>query len=852
MRTINYIRSVCKHLFINSIISDVMKKSLLSLLFALSAFIFKAEAQQFVLSGRIADEQNKPVPFVSIYIRNSTYGTTSNEDGYYQFKLTEGTYKIMYRFVGFKEQVQDIAITNHDERLNIRLEKEIYQPRSIDRQARNGRDTSAANIMQKVIEKRQYYLNEVNSYSCSVYIKGVQKLLDAPNSLMRGGVSNVLSLDSNGKGVLYQSEMLSNFTSARPNKIKEETIAQRSAGITPAFSYSKASDLSANFYDNIFSIQGLSSRGFVSPIASNAFSYYNYKLVGTTVSNGKAIDKIELIPKHAYDPVFRGHIYIVEGDWRLYSVDLMLTNQNNFLNLVDTMRISQQYVPIRDSTWMPSAIEYDYRGNVFGFKFEGYYIALYNNYKFDLTIPDGYFTGEILRIDTAANVKSPLYWNNQRPVPLTREEAIDYNRRDSLDVIQSSEAYKDSVQRSNNQLSPLPYLVTGHTIVNRQAKDSLYFYPFLQTFFYNTVEGWGVNARVRYSKLFDDYRSYSISPTVRYGTANKLFSANVRSSYTYDLFNAGTFTFDGGSDVLDLNNEGTRSLYFNTLSTLLSERNFVKYYRSVFANAGFQREVRNGIRLNINLGYSDRTQLFNNSYNHIFDNKSREFTSNNPLAPVTAPADDRSILFPQHQALTLNASVRFTFAQPFITRPTGRIFLQSAYPVLTVNYRKGINGVFGSDVNYDFASATITQERIRLGLSGYSSFKFVAGAFLNKKTLYFPDYYHFIGNQGTTFDPTDVGSFHFLPFYTYSANSSFVEAHYQHNFSGSILRRIPFVRKLKLEEIIGANYLTMKNNPNYSEFYVGIQRLIFRVDYGISFTGNQRYIQGFRIFYGIR
>jgi len=829
-----------------------MKIRLLIFSFFLTAFIFKAEAQQFVLSGRIVDEQNKPVSFVSIYIRNSTYGTTSNDDGNYQFKLEAGTYKIMYRFVGYKEQVQTITITNHDERLNIQLEKEVYQPRAIDRQARNGRDTSAANIMQKVIDKRQYYLNEVNSYSCSVYIKGVQKLLDAPNALMRGGVSDVLSLDSNGKGVLYQSEMLSTFTSARPNKIKEETIAQRMAGTTPAFSYSKASDLSANFYDNIFSIQGLSSRGFVSPIASNAFSYYSYKLVGTTVSNGKTIDKIELIPKHANDPVFKGHIYIVEGDWRLYSVDLVLTNQDNGLNLVDTMRVSQQYVPIRDSTWMPSAIEYAYNGSVFGFKFEGYYIALYNNYKFDLTIPDGYFTGEILRIDTAANVKSPSYWTNQRPVPLTRDEALDAKKRDSIAVIQSTSAYQDSLQRSNNQLSPLPYLVTGHTIVNRQAKDSLYFYPFFQTVFYNTVEGWGINARVRYSKLFDDYRSYSISPTIRYGTANKLFSANVRSSYTYDLFNAGMFTFDGGSDVLDLNNAGTRSLYFNTLSTLLSEQNFVKYYRSVFANFGWQREVRNGIRLNASIGYADRTQLFNNSYNHIFDNKNREFTSNNPLAPVNASADDRSVLFPQHQALTLNASVRFTFAQPFITRPTGRIFLQSRYPVLTVNYRKGISGVLGSDVNYDFLSATVTQDRIRLGLSGYSSFKLAAGTFLNKNTLYFPDYYHFIGNQGTTFDPTDVGSFHFLPFYQYSASGSFVEAHYQHNFAGSILRRIPFVRRLKLEEIVGANYLTERNNKNYSEFYIGIQRLIFRIDYGVSFIGNQRYLQGIRLFYGIR
>lgn len=829
-----------------------MKKCLQLLFFVLIAFTFKAQSQQFVLSGRIVDADNKPVPFVSIYIRNSTYGTTSNGEGLYQFKLTAGTYRVMYRFVGFKEQTQTITITNRDEQLNIQLEKELYQPRAISRQARKGHDTSAINIMRQVLAKRQYYLNELNSYSCSVYIKGVQKLIDAPNSLMRNQVSQVLSLDSNGKGLLYQSEMLSTFTTARPGKIKEETIAQRAAGMTPAFSYSKASDLAANFYDNIFSIQGLSSRGFVSPIASNAFSYYNYKLVGTAVSNGKTIDKIELIPKHQHDPVFRGHIYIVDGDWRLYSVDLLLSSTANSLNLVDTMRISQQYVPVRDSTWMPASIEYDYSGNVFGFKFEGYYIALYNNYKFDLKLPENYFTGEVLHIDTAANVKTSAYWNDQRPVPLTREEASDLKKRDSLNLIQSSDAYLDSLQRSNNRILPLPYLVTGHTIVRRQAKDSLYFYPFLQTIFYNTVEGWGANVRVRYSKLFNDYRSYSISPTIRYGTANKLFSANVRSSYTYDLFNAGMFFFDAGSDVLDLNNVGTRSLYFNTLSTLLSEQNFVKYYRSVFGNFGFQREVSNGIRFNVNLSYANRTQLFNNSYNHIFSNKNREYTSNNPLAPANAPPDDRSVLFPQHQALTLNASVRFTFAQPFITRPTGRVFLQSQYPVIRVNYRKGINGLLGSDVNYDFASVDISQDRIRLGLSGYSSFKLVAGSFLNHKTLYYPDYNHFLGNQGTTFDPTYVGSFHFLPFYIFSANSTFVEAHYQHNFSGSILGKIPYLRKLKLEEVVGVNYLTQKNNANYSELYVGLQRLIFRVDYGISYFGNQRYLQGFRIFYGIR
>ena len=114
------------------------------------------------------------------------------------------------------------------------------------------------------------------------------------------------------------------------------------------------------------------------------------------------------------------------------------------------------------------------------------------------------------------------------------------------------------------------------------------------------------------------------------------------------------------------------------------------------------------------------------------------------------------------------------------------------------------------------------------------------------------DYNHFLGNQGTTFDPTYIGSFHFLPFYQFSSNSAFLEAHYQHNFAGYFFNRIPLLRKLKLEEVAGLNYLSEKNNPNYSELYIGIQRLFFRLDYGISFADNKKYIQGIRIFYGIR
>lgn len=823
----------------------------LPLLVCLLFTAISASAQQYILSGKIAGQKNEPVAFASVYIRSSTYGTTANEEGVYHFKLSPGTYNVVFRLAGYAVKAETITITDHDEVHDIQMLDEEFRFTQVSDKWRNNQDPGDT-IMRMVIAKREAHLNEVKGYSCAVYVKGVQKLLSTPKSLRSAAVTRALDLDSLGRGILYQSESLSAFNYQSPDKVKEITIASRNAGINTAFGYNKASDLQANFYHNIFNIPGLSTRGYVSPVASYAFNFYSYKLIGSTVQNGQTIDKIEVIPKHEYGQLFTGSIYIVEGDWRIYSVDLMLRGKSNSLNLVDTLQVKQQYIPITDSVWMPVSVLFNFKGSVLGFKFGGYYQGIYNNYKLEPSYPEGFFTGEVLRIDTASNLKSPAYWEFNRPVPLTALETRDYQKKDSVAAYHKTEAYLDTLQHTKNGINYPGYIIFGYNASNRTEKDSLYIYPFLQTFYYNTVEGFGINAKVRYTHIIDDFHSFAVTPALRYGFSNKIFSANMLAEYLNDPFHNSKYWVNFGSDVLDLNNVGTRSLYFNTLSTILSENNYVKYYRSHFGAFGYQREVANGVLWSASLSYSSRSQLYNTNLGHLVDVKDKEFTSNNPLAPVGTPPDDRSILFPEHQALSFTTAATFTFDQQYITRPTGKFNLPSKYPTLTVTYRKGFQGVLGSDVNYDFASADISQYNIRIGLSGYSAFKLTGGGYFNNKRLYYMDYYHYLGNQGRTFDPTYIGSFHFLPFYTYSTNGGFLEAHYQHNFAGSLLNNVPFLRRLKLEEIMGANFLTTKGNPNYREFYVGVQRLIFRVDYGISYAGNKKYLQGIRIFYGIR
>jgi len=812
--------------------------------------IFSVSAQQFVLSGKITGRDNKPVPFASVYVKNTSYGTTANENGDYRFKLAPGTYDIIYRFVGYKQYADKVTIAAADNLHDVQMTEEPYELKEQTTNVTSKYDP-AEEIMRKATHNREFYLREIHSYSCAVYIKGVKNITQSPKTLLAKAVKTVLKLDTSGRGISYQSESLSDYSFEQLDEEKEVFRASKVAGVNPPFGYNKASDLHVNFYEDLFTIYDLNAHGFVSPLASYARFYYKYKLLGRVIENGKTIDKIQVIPRRNSVRSFQGSIYIIEGDWRIYSVDLFLTKKENNLTFVDTLKVSQQYIPVKN-TWVPISFQYQYQANIQGIKYTGYYLGIYNHYKIDTAFAKDYFTGEILHVDTDANIKSKTFWDEARPVPLTAEETQQYHKNDSLAVIQATTKYQDSVQHDDNKFGVIPYIIDGYLATYHHKKDSLFVEPLLQTVYYNTVEGWGAYLRGTYSHTYEDNRSFSISPGVRYGFADKIFSANVHTVYTYDQANAGKFFFDIGSDILDLNNLGTRSLYFNTLSSLLSEQNFVKYYQSQFVNFGFQRELSNGILWTANISYANRTQLYNTSYNHIFTYPDVPYTSNNPLAPAGAPANDHSLLFPQNQALTFNTSFRFTFDQQYITRPSGRVYLPSVYPVITVNYRKGINNVLGSDVNYDFVSLDIRDDKIPMGLFGHSAFVIRAGDFLNKQSVYYVDYNHFLGNQGTTSDPTYVGTFHFLPFYTFSTDNPFLEVHYQHNFSGAILDNVPLIRKLKLEEIVGANYLGDTSHPNYYELYFGVKRLIYGIDYGVSYLGNKKYIQGFRIFIGLK
>ena len=270
----------------------------------------------------------------------------------------------------------------------------------------------------------------------------------------------------------------------------------------------------------------------------------------------------------------------------------------------------------------------------------------------------------------------------------------------------------------------------------------------------------------------------------------------------------------------------------------------MKLYQKDYLKLSYNSELANGIYLRTFLEYSDRSALLNTSNQFLFPSIKNHgtYTSNDPLNPM----QDSLPSFKRNQALEFRVNLRLRIRQKYVTRPDEKWVFGSKYPSLHLEYRKGIHDVLGSDVNYDLVKVSVT-DKIKLGLLGRASYLISAGKFLNNKNMELMDYYHFSGNK-TIFSNFDFTDFQLLDYYTYSTNSSFIEAHYEHDFGGFILNKFPLLRKLKVNELAGIHYLHTEKLPNYIEVFVGIEKLnLLRIDFVSSFTDKGHAMTGIRL-----
>ncbi|MEO2060993.1 MAG: DUF5686 and carboxypeptidase regulatory-like domain-containing protein [Mesonia sp.] len=803
-----------------------MKRLLLLTLLLLSGVV----SAQVV--GEITDTKGEKLPYVNIYLENSFTGTTSNQEGNYELEISKpGDYTIVYQFLGYKTQKKQVNIQSFPYTINVSLAEEST---SLEEVVINSDENPADRVIRKAIANRKKNLAKVEAYTADFYSRGIWKIENAPEKILGQEVGDLGGgLDSTRSGIVYLSETKSKIKFKAPDDFHEKIIASKVSGDDNGFSLNSAQDADFTFYNNTIELNA----ELVSPIADYAFNYYDYKLEGIFYDDlGNLVNKIKVIPKRPKDRVFSGTIYILEDSWEIYGIELTTTGESTQITPIETLVFKQNFTySEKDELWVKLSQTVEFTWKIFGIGGNGRFSAVYSDYDFNPQFTREDFSNEILSFAENANEKDSMYWEKIRPIPLTTEEVDDYIRKDSIQERKNSRVYKDSVDQVRNKFKITDPLF-GYSYRNSFKQYSWNISGPIEGIRYNTVQGWNTTVNANFTKWKDDYNKYwGLNASANYGLADDRLRVKGGFIKKFNNKSKPYFTLNGGIEAKQINDTEPISTLVSSVASILFDKNYLKIYDRTFVEARYSEEIFNGFRLYANASFERRSALFDDP--EIIEDED-EFTANNPLAPN----DFDSAPFEDHNIAKIGITGRINFDQKYYNYPDGKYNVtNSDYPTLYFSYEKGFAATV-DDYNFDHFKMMANQ-RVSLQNKGDFEYSLKGGKFLNGENISLVDHQHFNGNlTHIKLDPS-INQFNLLPYYGYSANDTYGELHAEHNFKGYLLGKIPLLRSLNFNTVIGVNSLWTTGNKPYSEYSVGISNIgfgkyrILRVDYVKAYQG---------------
>ncbi len=797
-----------------------------------------------LLKGKVTDTKGEPLPFASVYIKGTTKGTTTNIDGKYQFELTDGKHIIVCQYVGYKKEEIELTISataiNHNFQLkpNETTLKEII--------VKQGENPALA-IIKKTIQKRSFYNKQLDAYKAEAYIKGNIKLDDVAKSgfilSMMGEKKNKKDTSSTDdklledqKGIIFLSESISEIAYKRPDKLKTIVKSSRVSGSTS--SYGLSEPIFINLYDNNVQISNqLSPRGFISPIAETAMLNYKYELLSAYMEDGKLINRIKVIPRRKFEPLFSGIIDIIENEWRLHAVDLMVDKEHQ-LDMIDTMYIKQLFVPVQDILMVKDQ-SFKMKLKLFGFGFTGNFVQTFSDYELNYD-PKKYFNKFSKEYTPEALTRSISYWDTIRPIPLDEEEKRDFVKKDSIRKV--DELKKDSVVITKNTFKSI---ITKGYVKGWNKSTSFKTDPIISvpSFNWNTAEGLNYTYGFRFKHSFSTDKQFVTRVKMRYGVSNQQFNAKASIRYSFGKTNKSTISLQGGRYVFQYNNAEPVDPLINSLYTLFYGRNYLKIYQAGFVEASWNYKHVSGFHFNSILNYQDRNPLQNSTL-FSFRKNNTQFTDNYPTEQLSHEE-------PRHQAFSWKNGISFQLGRKYIKYPDRIVSTSSKFPTFGASFTIA-KMILGSDVDYSKWEATMTDE-MNFNLWGELNYRIKVGGFINKNAVSVIDYTHFNGNQ-IFLASQYLNSFQLASYYANSnTESTYVTLNAEHHFYGLLTNKIPLFRRLKWYLVAATNMYYVNQKNNYIEASVGLENIgyklfrFMRVDGVVGYSNFSSPVYGVRI-----
>jgi hypothetical protein len=797
----------------------------LILLFFITVFSLNCFAGIF--KGVVLDEQNNPIPFASVYVKNSTIGTSTNLKGEFKIDLEKGIYDIVFSFVGYQTLEQKVEITRSSiTEISIVLKEELNALGTLE--VYSDKKDRAKEIMYEVRKKRSDYNNAIDYYVCDTYLKtSLDKKVKLDEDSIPAETQEVIYAEDINqffkKENLNLIESVSKTYYKASDKYKEEFIGfndySESKGRTgesitfgvsygeddiaqvvqattnPNIIYDDILSCDFNFYQNQIVFPELTIQPLISPLAETSGLSYQFNLEGSFYEDSVLIYKIRVKPIFITDAAFNGFLYVEDSTWMVRTMDLSINSQA--MHYCEEFHIIQNYKKLEGDIVIPVRRELNYvikDGSSF---ILGNTRVEHRNYIVNQPAAETKWNNEVKSFAPDAYEKSDIFWAEKRLLQLEEKELKFIHVCDSLSEYFSSEEYLTKTDSSFNRFNKWsPFVGFGRR--NSFKRTEWYISGLLEQVVPFGIGGYRHKLPARFEKEFDNNFLLETDGHIDYGFRNKDVKGSLGVGLTY-VPKKFVRTFIRAGDFYDQVND------YASLAQTFSRSNYV---RNVNFSIAQRMEIINGLFAELTLNYSDQRPITN----IILSN-----WSNQIFGQLNTPVD-----FERYIKSEVVLEMKYRIKQKFMYKENKKVILESKYPVLTAKYKKGIPGLLNSEVNYDFLELGASHE-LKLKRFGLSSWKVKYGTYLNKENLRVLEHKYFRGSDQIIFS-NPIKSFQLLgP--TLSTANDYFQANYMHHFEGSIMNKIPIINRLKLQLAGGAGILMIEDdNFRHAEVFVGMER----------------------------
>ena len=669
-------------------------------------------------------------------------------------------------------------------------------------------------IIKHAIDAKSKYLKQVDSYRTKIYIKATEEIdkkekkkrkrakakkpspvIGDPDYDPFWEAEQVKLKEISGLS-LIESEVTLNFQ--YPKKYKEERNAYKLYGDKAGLYIPLFGESDFNFYRNLVFIRAVSEVPIISPLNKISILSYKFKLIETKEENGLLVHKIKVTPRKKGNSTCKGFIYITDGLWNINRLDL--TFAKGGLKFFDTFRIKQNFEQLPDNTWFPYRVEFIYSTKQGKYKtFKGNTLMRYSEYETNYSFPPKFFGNEISVTTQEAYERDTSYWGKLRPEPLTIREQKLVAYKDSVFAVVNSIAYKDSIQAINNKVTLLDLLIDGVTFSNHIKKESINFGPIPEMIGFSVVGG--IRAALPSTSVYKQWPKYKyvfLSGSLNFGLRNKDLQGNLYGEFRYNPRRLGDVYFSGGRNFETI----------NSFDAYLNQIRNSNYFLRDNLSLGHNIELFNGFYLRTDFSMDDRKSTDGFITESFID---RVIEDENPIA------------FEPFKVFISNISISYTPQQKFMSEPNRKVVLGSKWPIFSLTHQRGWNGLFGSDIDFDFLDLKVKQE-ILFGYFGTTKYTAELGKFVNSNDVRFIDVKRFRESDGFPLYSDPLNSFQLLDT-AFATTNLFFEVHHIHHFNGALINNLPLIRALKMHVVVGGGFLWVaESKVRHEEIFAGVER----------------------------